>query len=122
MRSNGNRVELKLQNGHALSGRRPAGTPPLAPASAADLTVRPELVSISAARGKANLGSIELEAIILNRIFLGEQTEYLVNAGAFGQLLVLLPKKEDSGSGGFATGDKVFVGWAEDQALVLANN
>ena len=119
---NGNRVQLSLENGHVLAGRQPAGTHPLQVGSQAELTIRPELIAISSARKKSSPGTVELDAIVLNRIFLGEHTEYLVNAGVFGELLVLLPKKEDPSSGGFATGERVFVSWAEDQALVLANN
>jgi len=35
---------------------------------------------------------------------------------------VLTPKKEERGSGGFAPGDDVVVGWNENAALVLADN
>jgi spermidine/putrescine transport system ATP-binding protein len=117
-----NRVELRLANGYSVTGRAPAGASPLAPGSEAALTLRPELIEIYPGRKSARNEDIELDAVVRNRIFLGEHTEYLVNAGKFGDLLVLLPKKEDQGSGGYSTGDRVFVGWAEDQALVLANN
>jgi spermidine/putrescine transport system ATP-binding protein len=117
----GNRVELKLDNGQAVAGRAPAGAQPMDRGSQAELTLRPELIAIRAAGSKTGSDLIQMDGVVLNRIFLGEQTEYLVNAGRFGELLVLLPKKEDAACGGFAAGDKVIVGWAESQALVLAN-
>jgi spermidine/putrescine transport system ATP-binding protein len=118
----GNRIELKLDSGKAVAGRTPAGAPPMHRGSQAELALRPELIAIRAAGLQTRPELIEMDGIVLNRIFLGEHTEYLVNAGQFGELLVLLPKKEDAASGGFTAGDKVIVGWAESQALVLANH
>ena len=80
-----------------------------------------ELISI-AANGSSKASQIEVKAKIKNRIFLGEHTEYLVEAAGFGEILVLAPKKEERGSGGFAPGDDVVVGWNENAALVLADN
>ena len=118
----GDQVLLKLSTGRALSGRLPAGTQAPVRGSAAELAVRPELIAISTSKREPKTAMTEVDGVVLNRIFLGEHTEYLVNAGPFGDLLVLLPKKEDAVGGGFAAGDKVFVGWAAHQALVLGNN
>ena len=100
----------------------PAGTQAPVRGSAAEFAVRPELIAISTSKREPKTATTEVDGVVLNRIFLGEHTEYLVNAGPFGDLLVLLPKKEDAAGGGFAAGDKVLVGWAAHQALVLGNN
>jgi spermidine/putrescine transport system ATP-binding protein len=81
--------------------------------------IRPELISISA-NGKKVPNATDIDAKIKNRIFLGEHTEYLVDAAGLGDMLVLTPKKEDVGSG-FAPGDTVVLGWTENAALVLAD-
>jgi len=85
------------------------------------LMIRPELISISDKISNAPTG-FEAKAKIKNRIFLGEHTEYLVETPGLGQVLVLTPKKEESGNAGFSPGDNVVVGWEETAALVLTNN
>ena len=54
-----------------------------------------------------------------NRIFLGEQTEYLVETDDFGEILVHASKQSEGLSGGFAPGDAVTIGWDEKSALTF---
>jgi spermidine/putrescine transport system ATP-binding protein len=117
----GERIEFRAVNNLVLRGRLPATAPAIAPGDKAALMIRPELISIDANGGK-NGAELEVKAKIKNRIFLGEHTEYLVEATEFGEILVLSPKKEESGRGGFSPGDDVVVGWSEGAALVLADN
>ena len=91
--------------------------------AALTLAIRPELVSI--ARDRARLaGDAETTtaAVVRNRIFLGEHTEYLVESEIFGQLLVLTPKRLETETGGFTPGDQVHVGWSRSAALVLPDD
>ncbi|WP_205624990.1 ABC transporter ATP-binding protein [Geminicoccus roseus] len=78
------------------------------------LAVRPELIRLRAGHGHG------LDGTIANRIFLGEHSEYLVVAGMFGDLLVLVPKSVEAEQGGYARGDAVSLHWDEQAALILA--
>jgi spermidine/putrescine transport system ATP-binding protein len=59
----------------------------------AALMVRPEFISISANNAKPST-DFDIKAKVKNRIFLGEHTEYLVDAAGFGEILVLTPKRK----------------------------
>jgi spermidine/putrescine transport system ATP-binding protein len=62
---------------------------------------------------------VALNGRIKNRIFLGEHTEYLVDAEGLGDVLVLTPKHIERTQGGFELGDSIAIGWKNDTALVL---
>jgi spermidine/putrescine transport system ATP-binding protein len=87
------------------------------------LAIRPELVSLG--RNDAGLGDdvqAMARATVKNCIFLGEQTEYLVEADGLGELLVLTPKRLETETGGYAPGDQVCVGWSRTAALILPDS
>jgi spermidine/putrescine transport system ATP-binding protein len=121
-RENDGSTSLKLDNGLEVTGRRPVSAEPLKAGERAVLMTRPELISLAGKSAAARPAEFTTDARIKNRIFLGEHTEYLVEAANLGDILVLTPKKEDSETGGFSPGDEVFVGWHERSALVLADN
>jgi spermidine/putrescine transport system ATP-binding protein len=62
---------------------------------------------------------LEVSARIRNRIYLGEQTEYLVEAEGLGEVLVRAPKHAEARTGGFNPGDEVLIGWQAASALAL---
>jgi spermidine/putrescine transport system ATP-binding protein len=78
------------------------------------LGIRPEQIGLThRARGGA-------EAVtVINRIFLGEHTEYLVRHASMGELLVLVARQAEASEGSFAPGDAGFVSWAPEAALIL---
>jgi spermidine/putrescine transport system ATP-binding protein len=116
--SQGTRIELV--NGHALSGRSPKGTSSLRTGAPAVLAVRPELIFISSLSEAAPFDAdLEVSARIRNRIYLGEQTEYLVEAEGLGEVLVRAPKHAEAQTGGFNPGDEVLIGWQAASALAL---
>jgi spermidine/putrescine transport system ATP-binding protein len=98
--------------GLLFAGRRPRHAAPIG--AEAVLAIRPELIRLHQGHGHG------LDGTIANRIFLGEHSEYLVDAGAFGSLLVLVPKAVEAAQGGFARGDRVSLHWDEQAALILA--
>lgn len=65
---------------------------------------------------------VVLNGRIKNRIFLGEHTEYLVDAEGLGDVLVLSTKHIESARGGFEPGDAIAIGWKTDTALVLEDS
>jgi spermidine/putrescine transport system ATP-binding protein len=56
---------------------------------------------------------------VLNRIFLGEHTEYRVREERLGEFLVLSPRQAEMRDRHFAVGDRVHVGWGQEAALAL---
>ncbi len=100
--------------GRRFAARRSVSAPPLTPGQPIVVAIRPELVRVgppdpdSAAAGH-----------VLNRIFLGEHTEYLVRTPDLGDLLALVPRGAEGGSGGFAPGDAVALHWPASAGLAL---
>jgi spermidine/putrescine transport system ATP-binding protein len=107
----GGRGTLSLDAGFALAARASAG---LSAGNPACISVRPEQIRLSADHTE---GAFEVS--IQNRIFLGEHTEYLVQHAALGSIIVLAPRRAEIGARGFSAGDKAFVSWSADAALML---
>ena len=111
---------IKLDGGRVLRGRvsRRATAPNRG--HDAKLAVRPELVHIAAVNGKAAFSAdVETSARVKNRIFLGEQTEYLVETDDLGEILIRASKQAEGLTGGFAPGDAVRIGWDDTSALAF---
>lgn len=84
------------------------------------LCVRPELLEISTSRKTLPKGLADtFDVTVLNRIFLGEHTEYVVRHESLGDFTVLSPRKSEHASGVFDIGDKAAVGWHKSAALIL---
>jgi len=85
-------------------------------------SVRPELIEIAAEAKALPEGMAErLPVKVLNRIFLGEHTEYRVAHPALGEFMVLSPRKSERGGLTFEIGDEAAAGWRPEAALVLAD-
>ena len=119
--SHGARIETLA--GRAFTGRNPRDAVSLQKGAAAVLAVRPEIIFISSPQGEHPYDAdVEAPAVIRNRIFLGEQTEYLVEAEGLGEVLVRAPKHAETQTGGFNPGDKVLIGWHSNAALALEDS
>lgn len=79
------------------------------------VSVRPEQVSLHRTGQGATVK-------VLNRIFLGEHTEYVVKHDSLGEFLVLSPRQLELNDGPFNTGDVLFASWEADAALILGCN
>ncbi|MFO1173042.1 MAG: ABC transporter ATP-binding protein [Hyphomicrobiaceae bacterium] len=119
-----NRPAARLANGTVVAGRWTGNaTRSLTAQSPVAIAVRPELIAMSrpdAGPGASN--GILIEATVKNRIFLGENTEYLVATKGLGDLLVLTPKRLEATAGGFAPGDAALISWQPDAALLLTDD
>jgi len=116
---NGRSVVIKNKNGQTFIGSPPARAAKLSVGAPASIAIRPEMVVLSAHdTNAADMDTdVALNGRIKNRIFLGEHTEYLVDAEGLGDFLVLSPKHIESAQGGFAPGDAIAIGWKNDTAL-----
>ena len=60
----------------------------------------------------------------MNRIYLGDHSEFQVEADGLGAVLVRLPKHSTEGQGinggALEPGDQVIMGWKRDRALALS--
>ncbi len=119
--SSGAGVSIKSESGQVFIGTQPKGSPTLAHRSKASLAVRPEMISICAADELNNNSNFAIRGQVMNRIFLGEHSEYLIATEGYGDVLVLSPKALESNSRSFAPGDNVSISWGPEAALVLGD-
>jgi spermidine/putrescine transport system ATP-binding protein len=115
------RVDSAADGGAVLAlpgGRRVAGrvTRALASGDAAVASLRPERIRLT-----RNAGDGALPVTVVNRIFLGEHTEYLVRSAELGDMLVLVPRLAETG-GGFTPGEAAMIDWDAQAALILTDD
>ena len=112
-------VSVTSESGQVLTGVQPKGATPLANGSRACVAVRPEMISIAAPDEMPGSEHVVLPGEVLNRIFLGEHSEYLVRTEGQGDVMVLTPKYIESTTRSFVPGDRVSISWDPRVALVL---
>ncbi len=101
-------------------GLRIIGTaaPGLAPGQTASASLRPEQISLAHGTTTAD-GTTCVPVRVVNRIFLGEHTEYLVQHDDLGAFLVLVPRQAEASEGSFEPGEPAFAIWRDGTALIL---
>ena len=82
-----------------------------------EIVVRPEALGMGTT---AETGGAALRARITHRTFLGDHTEYLLEAEEIGPVQVNLPRQAERASGGHGVGDEVHILWAADTGRILA--
>ncbi|MCT8328130.1 ABC transporter ATP-binding protein [Albidovulum sediminis] len=115
-RADAYRARVTLGCGIALEGRVLA---PVAAGQAVSVSVRPEQIRLART---ATGGETGWEVTILNRIFLGEHTEYLVKHDGLGEFMVLTPRQAELSDGPFNAGERLTASWEATSALVLDND
>ncbi len=115
-------VTVKSESDLVLAGAAVSGAPALTNGSMVCVAVRPEMISINAAGGPNDSSDISLQGRVLNQIFLGEHSEYLVATETCGEVMVLSPKTVESNRKSFAPGDNVSISWKPEAALVLGDS
>ena len=92
------------------------------PSSTEVLSVRPEQIEIAASVNALPEGlSARLPVKVLNRIFLGEHTEYVVASEALGAFMVMAPRKSERDAGVYDIGDMIAAGWRAEAERILPN-
>jgi spermidine/putrescine transport system ATP-binding protein len=84
-----------------------------------DVAVRPEALRLALA-GEAPGEEARMRARITHRTFLGDHTEYLLQADGIGPLQVNVPRQAERALGGQGVGDEVHILWTAGTGLVLA--
>jgi spermidine/putrescine transport system ATP-binding protein len=106
--------QIETAAGARFSGRISAG---LTLGDKVALSLRPEQIKLTHKDGN------DAEAVtVINRIFLGEHTEYLVRHAVLGDLLVLVARQAEAREGSFAPGEAAFISWAVEAGLILSQD
>ena len=86
------------------------------------LSVRPEQIEIAANVNALPEGLLaRLPVKVLNRIFLGEHTEYVVASEKLGEFMVMAPRKSERDAGVYDIGDMIAAGWRAEAERILPN-
>ncbi|MFC1681185.1 ABC transporter ATP-binding protein [Pseudomonadota bacterium] len=120
-RMDGSAVDIKLDCGVVVSQNYNTTLKESKVGDRACISVRPEQVILS--RNEDQLPAdraITIRARVLNRIFLGEHTEYLLRDERLGEFLVLSPRQQERSERSFDTNEAVFGAWSRDAGLVLS--
>ena len=116
-------ARIQTDSGLELSAPYPATSPGLNGAEKAVIAVRPEVIGIWPEAASAGGGSdVAVPGRILNRIYLGDQTEFSVASEALGEVLVRASKTSEAVASGLAPGDSVVIGWRQQAGLALADS
>ncbi|MDF2764476.1 MAG: putative polyamine transporter ATP-binding protein [Rhodospirillales bacterium] len=116
-------ARIRTDGGLEIAAPYPASAPGLNGAERAVIAVRPEVIGIVPAETPARtLFDFAVPGRILNRIYLGDQTEFSVASEALGEVLVRASKTSEAVSSGLAPGDAVVIGWRQQAGLALADS
>ncbi len=84
------------------------------------LSVRPEQLILTRDENRLSEDyAIKSKVRVMNRIFLGEQIEYLLHNEQLGEFLALSSRRNELNERPFETNELVFVAWSRDTALIL---
>jgi spermidine/putrescine transport system ATP-binding protein len=112
-------VNIKLDSGVMLK-TPPDKTGCVSAGSRVSVSVRPEqMVAVRDRKRLPARPGLAAEAQVINRIFLGEHTEYLLRNTELGEFLVLSPRQNELGERPFDIGETVYAGFSRESALVL---
>ncbi len=114
-------ISVKTSAGEVLTGLLPKGAAELGNGSRASIAVRPEIISISPEDQTTSGSHITLQGRVMNRIFLGEASEYLVSTKGYGDVMVLSPKSLEHSGRGFEPNERVSLSWRPESALALGD-
>jgi spermidine/putrescine transport system ATP-binding protein len=114
-------ISVRSETDQIFVGVQPNGALPLSKGSKACAAIRPEMISIAAVGETSNGTNISIKGRVMNRIFLGEHSEYLISTEAYGEVMVLSPKSIESINKSFSPGDSVSISWRPEAVLVLGD-
>jgi spermidine/putrescine transport system ATP-binding protein len=114
------KIEIKLDCGITVGLNAAPGSSEHKSGDRVCLSVRPEQMSLTRSEDQLPIDcAVKIKARVMNRIFLGEQTEYLLRDERLGDFLVLSPRQNELSERPFETNETVFVAWNRDTTLVL---
>jgi spermidine/putrescine transport system ATP-binding protein len=108
---NGDQASIALSDGRTYEATSVGA---VGPGEEGCMSVRPEQIRMGRTEAPG-----ALQAIVQNRIFLGEHTEYLVRHTDLGNIIVMAPRQSDAALNAPGKGETVWVHWSPDAALIL---
>ena len=116
-------ARIRTETGIEIAAPYSATAAGLNGADRAVIAVRPEVIGLWPASAQTEgVCDIAVPGRILNRIYLGDQTEFSVASEVLGEVLVRRPKNSDVVALGLEPGDAVVIGWRQQAGLALADN
>jgi spermidine/putrescine transport system ATP-binding protein len=118
-------ITIRTASGVLMSAPRLPGAPQAGAEARWVVALRPEVTGIRGCpvvQGKDQAANwdIAVPGRVINRIYLGDQTEFNVMTDQLGQVLVRVPKNA-AAAVGLGPGDAVEVGWQQNAALALTD-
>ena len=118
--SNADTIDIALAGGITLSSTNPYNKSTLGKGEDVVVCVRPEQLRMSRSRSEqTDADAICTNGVVLNRIFLGEHTEYLLRNEKLGEILLLAPRQNELTEPPLNAGEHVYVTCSRDSALVI---
>jgi len=114
----GGGAEIEIGGGQHLDAPVNPSAPILAIGAAGVIVVRPEVVGMWRTGNAPKDLSVCRKAIVRNRIYLGDHSEFSVSAEGLGDVLARIPKALPLATE-LIPGDAVEIGWRSEQALAL---
>lgn len=116
-------LDIRLNSGSVIKAVSPDRQPAFVAGDRVSVSIRPEQMFLSRDRARVKgSGALSTSAEVLNRISLGEHTEYLLRSDKLGEFLVLSPRQSESSEPPLDQGEIVHVGCSTDAALVLESS
>ncbi|MCO6060067.1 ABC transporter ATP-binding protein [Pseudomonas sp. MOB-449] len=113
------RVLLETPHGLQLASPQTPTGPALKAAEQGCIAVRPELIAIGASE-EALPREVSLPGQVVDRIYLGNLTEYRVRTEPFGIVCVRVPRHGSNERSAFEHGSPVRIGWDQAAGLAMA--
>jgi spermidine/putrescine transport system ATP-binding protein len=116
-------ARIRTDSGIEIAAPYPGTASGLNGSERAVIAVRPEVIGLWPAAAQAErLCDIAVPGRILNRIYLGDQTEFSVASEGLGEVLVRAFKTSEVFASGLGPGDAVVIGWRQQAGLALADS
>lgn len=118
----GSKLEIELECGITVPSVSANDPQEFSAGDKVSVSIRPEQMLVM--RDESNLPEnyvLRTPARVLNRIFLGEHTEYLLYGEQLGEFLVLSSRQSELNESPIETGESVYVACNREAALVLGN-
>jgi len=118
--SSANKIDVALAGGITLSSTNRYNKSTLGNGEDVVVCIRPEQLRMSRSRIELQQAdALSTNGIVLNRIFLGEHTEYLLRSEQLGDILLLAPRQNELTEPPLSTGEQVYVTCSRDSALII---
>ena len=116
-------ARIRTDSGIEIAAPYPGTGSGLNGSERAVIAVRPEVIGLWPAAAQATQRcDIAVPGRILNRIYLGDQTEFSVASEGLGEVLVRASKTSEAVASGLGPGDAVVIGWRQQAGLALADS